>query len=108
MPGTIYGVAVKFLIDTGATGVGVPHALAQRLGLQRRSALEIVAASDVIPGYLVTHDEVSIGPLSPRRVRGDVSEHSIGDQLLLGMSILRHFELSQRGRSLTLRAPPRQ
>ena len=35
-----------------------------------------------------------------------LSEHSIGEQVLLGMSFLRHFELAQRGRSLTVRAPP--
>ena len=68
-----------------------------------------MTASDVIPGYLVTLDEGSIGPLSLSlsltRVRGDVSQHSIGDEVLLGMSFLRHFDLSQHGRTLTLRAP---
>ena len=34
-----------------------------------------------------------------------MSEHFIGDEVLLGMSFLRHFELEQRGRTLTLRAP---
>ena len=45
------------------------------------SGLITLTASDLIAGYLVTLDEV-----------------------LLGMSFLRHFELSQRGQSLTLRA----
>ena len=106
VPGTINGVDVEFLLDTGATGVALPHALAQRLGLVSGPPVEIVTASDVIPGYLVTLDEVSVGPLSLHRVRGSVSEHRIGDQVLLGMSFLRHFELTQRGRSLTVRAPP--
>ena len=106
VPGTVNGVAVEFLVDTGATGVALPHALAQQLGLRHGPAVEIVTASDVIPGYLVTLDEVSVGPLSLRRVRGSVSEFRLGDQVLLGMSFLRHFELSQRGHSLTLRAPP--
>ena len=106
VPGTVNGVDVEFLLDTSATDVAIPPALARRLKLRRGPEVEIVTASDVIPGYLVTLDEVSIGPLALRRVRGSVSEHSVGDEVLLGMSFLRHFELSQRGRALTLRAPP--
>ena len=105
VPGTVNGVDVEFLLDTGATDVAIPPSLARRLKLRRGPEVEIITASDVIPGYLVTLDEVSIGPLSLKRVRGSVSEHSIGEEVLLGMSFLRHFELSQRGRALTLRAP---
>ena len=106
VPGTVNGVDVEFLLDTGATGVALPHALALRLGLVSGPPVEIVTASDVVPGYLVTLDEVSVGPLSLHRVRGSVSEHTIGDQVLLGMSFLRHFELSQRGGILRVRVPP--
>ena len=107
VPGTVNGVEVEFLLDTGATNVAIPPALAERLNLRRGPEVEIRTASDIIPGYLVTLDEVSIGPLALTRVRvrGSVSERSVGDEILLGMSFLRHFELSQRGRSLTLRAP---
>ena len=81
-------------------------AIARRLKLRRGPEVEIRTASDVIPGYLVTLDDVSIGPLSLKRARGSVSERSIDEEVLLGMSFLRHFELSQRGRNLTVRAPP--
>ena len=106
--GTVNGVEAEFLIGTGATGVAIPPALAERLNLRRGPEVEIRTASDVIPGYLVTLDEVRVGPLALTRVRGSVSERSIGDEVLLGMSFLKHFELSQRGRSLTLRAPQRR
>ena len=105
MPGTVNGVDVELLLDTGATDVAIPPALARRLKLRRGPEVEIRTASDVIPGYLVTLDEVSLGPLALRRVRGSVSEHSIGDEVLLGMGFLKHFELSQRDGRLTLRAP---
>ena len=104
VPGTINGVKAEFLIDTGATDVAVPHTLAQQLGLRRGPSVEIVTASDVIPGYLVTLKEVSIGPLSVHRVKGSVSKHAIGDEVLLGMTFLRHFDISQGGRNLTIRA----
>ena len=105
VPGTVNGVEVEFLLDTGASNVAIPPALARRLKLRRGPEVEIVTASEVIPGYLVGLDEVSIGPLSLKSVRGSVSEQFIGDEVLLGMSFLKHFELSQRGRTLTLRAP---
>ena len=103
-PGTVNGLKVQFLLDTGATDVALPHGLAQRLGLERGVPIKIKTASDVVPGYLVTLDEVSVGPLTLRRVRGSVSEHAIHEEVLLGMSFLRHFQLSQEGNSLTVRA----
>ena len=57
--------------------------------------------------YLVTLDEVSIGPLTLTQVRGSVSERTIHDEVLLGMSFLRHFALWQGGDTLTLREPPK-
>ena len=78
---------------------------AARASERRGPKVEIITASDVIPGYVVTLDDKSIGPLWLKRVRGSVSEHAIGDDMLLSMSFLRQLELSQRGRALTLRAP---
>ena len=103
-PGTVNGVEVEFLLDTGATNVAIPHGLALRLGLERGVPVEIHTASDVVPGYLVTLDEVSVGPLTVVHVRGSVSEHVIHDEVLLGMTFLRHFELSQERGLLRLRA----
>ena len=108
MPGTVNGVKIDFLLDTGATNVGLPHALALRLGLERGLPVQIETASDVVPGYLVTLDRVDVGPLSMRNVRTDVSERLIGDEVLLGMSFLYHFDLSQTGRTLTVRVPRRR
>ena len=87
-PGTINGVGVEFLLDTGASGVAVPPALADRLGLYRYQRVEIVTAAAIVPGWLVRLDRVTLGPLERRRVRGSVSEQFIGDQVLLGMSFL--------------------
>ena len=49
-PGTVNGVEVQFLLDTGATDVALPHVLTQRLGLERGVPVEIKTASDVVPG----------------------------------------------------------
>ena len=54
VPGTVNGVDIEFLLDTGATDVAVPAALARRLKPQRDPEGEFRTASDAIPGYLVT------------------------------------------------------
>ena len=76
-----------------------------RVGLYRYQRVLIVTAAAIVLGWLVRLDRVTLGPLECRRVRGSVSEQFIGDQVLLGMSFLRHFEIDQRVRTLTLRAP---
>ena len=86
-PGTVNGVEVEFLLDTGATNVRIPHALALRLGLKRGVPVEIVTVSDVAPGYPVTLDEVSVGPLTLERVRGRVTEQAIHDEVSLYLSL---------------------
>ena len=53
VPGTVNGVEAEFLLDTGATDVAIPPALAERLKLRRGPEVEIRTASDIIPGYLV-------------------------------------------------------
>ena len=59
-PGTVNGVDVKFVLDTGATDVAIPPALAQRLKLRRGPEVEITTANDIIPGHMVILDEVSL------------------------------------------------
>ena len=71
-PGACCGV--QFLLDTDATDVAIPPALAERLNLRRGPEVEIRTASDIIPGYLVTLDKVSLGPLALTRVRLSASE----------------------------------
>ena len=68
-PGTINGVDVVLLLDTGATGVAVPPTLADRLGLERGLPVEIVTATEVVPASLVWLDRVALGPLERQRAR---------------------------------------
>ena len=67
--GTIDDTEVVFLLDTGATDVSVPLAVAQRLGLRSGAPMQAMTASDVITTYAVVLDRVSIGNITQRRVR---------------------------------------
>ena len=107
-PGTINGIEVEFVIDTGATHIAIPMAIAGHLKLRQGPKMKMTTASEVVPAHMVILDAVSLGPLTRKRVPGSVSKKFIGERVLLGMSFLQHFDLSQRGRSLTLRDPAQQ
>ena len=105
-PGTINGVEVVFLLDTGATDVSVPLEVARRLGLKGGVPMQVRTASDIITAYSVTLERVTIGHITRHRVRASVNPQLPGNEVLLGMSFLRHLELVQRDRTLTLRQEP--
>jgi aspartyl protease family protein len=48
-------------------------------------------------------DSVDLGGLTARGVRASVLPNMPGNEVLLGMSYLKRFELTQRGNTLTLR-----
>ena len=104
--GTINGAEVVFLLDTGATDVSVPLAVARRLGVRGGTPRRVRTASGIITTYAVVLDRVTIGPIARHRVSASVNPHMPGDEVLLGMSFLRHIELVQRNRTLTLRQYP--
>ena len=58
--GEINGLPVTFILDTGATGVAVPSAVAQRLGLQPGRAFSTQTANGLSVSYAVNLDRVVI------------------------------------------------
>ncbi len=104
--GTINGRPVTFLVDTGATTVAVPRRLAASLGLSEGPALRLQTAAGTARGHATVLDEVALGGIRIRNVRGVILPDGSGDEVLLGMSFLKHLELTQRGKALILRAPP--
>jgi aspartyl protease family protein len=104
--GRINGRPVEFLLDTGATDVAVPLALAERLGLPRLGTGMSRTANGVVQTWRSRLDRVSVGPIELADVRASVLPGMAGDDhVLLGMSFLKRLELEQRGDTLTLRQP---
>lgn len=101
--GEVNGIPVEFLVDTGATDVAVPEQLADRLGLQRGQAKKYRTANGIVTGYRTRIDTLSIGPLQLENVAASISP-GMGDMdILLGMSVLKNVEFTQRGDELVLR-----
>ena len=99
--GAINQTPVTFLVDTGATLVSVPEALADRLGLQREAPIGLQTAAGPVQGYLTRLEEVRLGDIVQRDVRAAINPGR-HDTVLLGMSFLRDLELTQRDGELTV------
>jgi len=103
--GSINGVPVTFLLDTGATSVALPMELARRLELPMRPGGMSKTANGLVRTWSTRLASVSLGGLGARNVRAVVMPNMPGDEVLLGMSYLKRFEMIQRGNTLTLRDP---
>jgi aspartyl protease family protein len=101
--GKINNQNVVFLLDTGATMVAIPTALAQRLQLQVGTAQPINTANGISLAYNTRLKQVSISDISLTDIPAVISPGLGGEQALLGMSFLKHIEFSQRNDSLILR-----
>ncbi len=103
--GRINGEVVRFLVDTGATDVAIPAALAQRLNLKKgRKGISRTANGDTTT-YKTVLDSVDLGGLVQYDVRASILPGMMGNDVLLGMSYLKHLEIIQRGKELKLRRP---
>lgn len=102
-PGTINGQPVTFLLDTGATLVSVPARLADELGLEPGRPMQTVTANGTVTARATRVDTLAFGPFEARDVPASLNPGMGGNQVLLGMSVLKHVEFTQRGDTLVLR-----
>jgi aspartyl protease family protein len=102
--GALDGMPVEVLVDTGASLVVVPEALARRLDLPRGARMLAHTANGTVVNYATRLASVRLGDIVLRDVRAAINPH--GEQVLLGMSFLRRLEMTQRGDTLILRDPP--
>ncbi len=104
--GSINSEPVVFMLDTGATQVAIPDAIARRLNLSRGYQSYSNTANGTATVYLTKLDSISIGEITLHNVNAVIVPGYKSDEILLGMNFLKHFEFSQRGNTLTLRQYP--
>jgi aspartyl protease family protein len=104
--GQINGHAVEFMLDTGATTVSVPAAVARRLRLQRGLAVSVSTANGTVTAYLTRLQSVRLGGIELRDVKATINPGIEGNEVLLGMSFLKHLDFAQRDDTLVLKQLP--
>ena len=103
MTGKINNVDAEFLLDTGATDVVIPEALAKQFNLIRGRPQQARTANGIVTVYDTSIAELSIGAITLYNVSASINPAMAPPAILLGMSALEQVEFIQRGDSLTLR-----
>ena len=101
--GQINRQPVEFLLDTGATDVVIPEAIARQLNLRVGRPHLASTANGTITVYSTIIDELGIGDIILYNVRASINPAMRPPSVLLGMSALKQIEFIQKGDSLTLR-----
>lgn len=101
--GSINGHTVEFMLDTGATDIAIPAAVARDIGLQRLGRVEFSTANGLAYGYATRLDDVRVGDIVLHDLSASINPNMDDDIVLLGMSFLKRIEFTQRGDTLILR-----
>ena len=101
--GMINSMEVVFILDTGATDISIPEEIAQKLRLKAGIKIPVHTANGQIDVYATTLDRVSIGEIELHNIRANINPYMQGEEVLLGMSFLRHLDFSQQGEQLLIR-----
>lgn len=99
--GSINKHKAVFLLDTGATYVAVPERMAVRLGLEKGRRIPLATANGRSFGYQSSINELNIGPIRLHNIKAIITSNL--EEVLLGMSVLKQLEFTQRGNELIIR-----
>lgn len=104
--GSINGMTVDFLVDTGATAIAMNSGQAKRLGIDYRvlgEPDEVMTASGREAVFRVMLKTVQVGGIRLNNIQAVVLEGEHPQQALLGMSFLGQLKIENTGEQMTLR-----
>ena len=101
--GTINDNEVVFLLDTGATQIAIPESLADDIGLVKKHPVVVQTANGNTRAYRTRIDSVGIGDIKLYDLSATILTNMPGKEILLGMNFLKHFEIIQKGKTLTIK-----
>lgn len=96
--GVVNGVSVRFMVDTGATIIGMNSIQANRIGIDYRKVGRpgfVGTAGGTVPTYYVKLNSVTIGDITLYNVDASIIEGSSPREALLGMSFLGHLNMKR-------------
>lgn len=101
--GYINGTAVTFLVDTGANDVSIPAHIAKEIGLKTGQKIRFETANGIATGFKTRLDKIKLGEIELKNISASINPNVNFDEILLGMSFLKHLELIQKNKTMTLR-----
>ncbi|MCF6217760.1 MAG: TIGR02281 family clan AA aspartic protease [Gammaproteobacteria bacterium] len=106
--GSVNGIPIDFMVDTGATSIALNSRDARRLGIDYRrlgTKVMLSTASKREWGYRVRLNKVQVGSLVVYDVVAVVLDNKrFPEKALLGMSFLNKVDMTRSGNSLLLEA----
>lgn len=90
------------MVDTGATGVAISQQVADKLGLQSRTAVRTQTANGESVAYMTRLASIKIGGVEARDVSAMIAPGLNGD-VLLGMSFLGRMDVRLYQGTMTIR-----
>jgi aspartyl protease family protein len=105
--GSINGKTVQFLVDTGATMIGLSQAEANRIGLDYRNGERgmVQTANGAVPAHVVNLNSVRIGDVEVSGIQAIVTPGSM-PFVLLGNSFLTRFQMRRENDVMRLEKRP--
>jgi aspartyl protease family protein len=103
--GVVNGLAVRFMVDTGATTIALSGAEAQRLGIdyQKRGRQgHASTAGGTVRTYSLMLDVVQVGAITLHNVEASVIHGNFPRPALLGMSFLGRLDMKRDAEKLEL------
>ena len=101
--GTINGHRVTFLLDTGASDIAIPESIANRIELKKGRSMVVKTANGNAKAYRTRLDSAALGEVKLYDLNATILPNITGDEILLGMNFLKHFEITQKGKTLTIK-----
>ena len=98
----INGHKVDVLVDTGATGVAISQKLADKLGLQSRTAVRTATANGYSIAYMTRLGTVKLGGIEAKNVAALIVP-GLEDDVLLGMSFLSRMDVRLYQGTMTIK-----
>ncbi|HLA75936.1 MAG TPA: TIGR02281 family clan AA aspartic protease [Gammaproteobacteria bacterium] len=104
--GSINGLPINFMVDTGATFISMNGNEARRLGIDYRltgQPARTSTASGIEQAYHVKLQRVRVGDIELRDIDALVLDGAFPTEVLLGMSFLGRLEIQHAGKVMELR-----
>jgi aspartyl protease family protein len=98
----INGKKINVMVDTGATGVAISQQIADKLGLESKTAIRTRTANGDSVAYVTRLDSIQIGGVEAKNVSALIAP-GLGGDVLLGMSFLGRMDVRLYKNTMTIK-----